>query len=81
VAGTVSDPADLSATMAASAQAQACMVQLWYRHAVRRDLLSNGSDTEHVLDIVNAWAGSDNQSLRALLRLIVADENFARLLP
>jgi len=81
VAGTVSDPAELGAVIGASSQAQTCMAKLWYRHAVRRDLLSNAADDEHVDALVKSWTDSGDTSLRSLLRIIVADDDFAQLLP
>jgi len=80
VSGDVSDPGELGAVIGASEQAQACMTKLWYRHAVRRDLLNNGGDDEDVVEIANEWATSSDTSLRSLLRIIVANDGFAQLL-
>lgn len=81
VSGSVSDPAELGAIMGASVQAQTCMTKLWYRYAIRRDLLSKGYDDDDVLRIADEWTTNSDTSLRSLLRIIVSDENFARLLP
>ncbi len=78
--GTVSNVEDLSAKLGASYQAHSCFAELWYRHAVRRDMLT-GTDTadDAILDsIVEQWMAGDT-SVPSLLELIASHETFSKL--
>ena len=80
VSGTVDNVEDLSSVLGASYQAHTCFAELWYRHAVRRDMLA-GNDTadDAVLDaIVLEWLAGDT-SVASLLELIASHESFAKL--
>ena len=78
LSGTVSDPAELGQAIASSQQAQRCMAELWFRHAMRRGMLDSGGDEEALNAIVAAWGESDT-SIASLLEIIVAQERFAQL--
>lgn len=80
VSGTVNNVEDLSSVLGASYQAHSCFAELWYRHAVRRDMLS-GNDTadDAILDsIVLDWLEGDT-SVASLLELIASHESFTKL--
>ena len=80
VSGSVSDPADLSAILGASRQAHTCFASLWYRHAIRRDLLvgNTSADNQIVSTIVSEWMAGDT-SVQSLLELITSHESFDKL--
>lgn len=79
VEGVVRDPATLGARMAASQQARRCMTELWYRNAVRRDLLPGAVDEEAIDELFEAWMASGDDSLVSLIRQIVVAEDFVTL--
>ena len=81
VDATVSNPGELGAVIGASLRAKDCMARLWYRHAVRRDLLSDSQEFERVSQLVGKWSAGGSTSLRSLLRTIVAESEFIRILP
>jgi len=80
VSGTVSNPAELSEVLGASHQAHSCFVELWYRHATRRDLIEGVSNIDHqVIDgIVEEWMSGDT-SVQSLLEIITGHETFDKL--
>ena len=79
VSTSVSGVHDLGSTLGSSQRASDCMAELWYRHSTRRNVDAQGNDDSELQVIANAWANSDDKSMRALLRSIVASESFITL--
>ena len=73
---SVSGLGDLGFSMASSQRASSCMTELWYRHSTRRGVDTQGRDDLELQSILNAWAESGDKSMKALLRAIVASDNF-----
>ena len=57
------------------------MAALWYRHSVRRSISAAGADRDAVEALMAQWGGTGDPSLKALLRAIVASDDFATLMP
>ena len=79
VTQTVSNLSDLGFSLAASQRASSCMAELWYRHSQRRNIDEQGADSLELQSLVDAWNASDNNSMKALLRSIVASDYFVTL--
>ena len=80
VSGTVSNVEDLGRIIGASRQAHSCFANLWYRHAMRRDVSESDTsgDKTVINSIVDQWIAGDS-SVMSLLELISSHEAFARL--
>lgn len=79
VSGVVSDVGDLASLIAPSTQAHTCFAELWYRHAMRREMSApNGADDAVLAEIVDEWRKGDS-SVASLLEAIVAHEAFVTL--
>ena len=79
VTQTVSTLDDLSFSLGASTRASNCMAELWYRHSLRRNIDLNGKDDWELQQLMSDWNESDEKSMKALLRSIVASEFFITL--
>ena len=80
VSGTVSNVADLGQIIGASRQAHTCFANLWYRHAMRRNLLESDTSEDKLVinSIVDQWMAGDS-SVMSLIEIISSHETFARL--
>ncbi len=80
VSGTVSNVAQLGQLIGASRQAHTCFANLWYRHAMRRDVLESDTSADKIVinSIVDQWIEGDS-SVMSLIELISSHEAFSRL--
>ncbi|MEM6559257.1 MAG: DUF1592 domain-containing protein, partial [Myxococcota bacterium] len=78
VSGTVSDVGDFASLLGSSGQAAQCIVELFYGLAVRRSLDKHSADANVVHRLTTAWLNTPEMSARALLREIVASEEFVQ---
>ncbi len=81
IAGTVSNLSDLGEAFGTSSRAPDCMAELWYRHAVRRGFNAAEGDREALDAVVGAWTDTGDTSMKSLLRVIVASDDFMTLVP
>ena len=77
VVNEVSNLSDLSTEMAGSQTASACMAELWYRDALRRNINSN--DSQALAHLINEWESSQDMSIKSLLKAIVTSDVFITL--
>ena len=77
VVNEISDLSDLSAEMANSQTASACMAELWYRDALRRNI--DTDDTKALAYLMAEWESSQDMSIKSLLKAIVTSDVFVTL--
>jgi len=77
VTAEISDVSGLSMELGYSSQAPACMAELWYRHALRRNTSANDDAVIDVL--ISEWQSSGSTDIKSLLRTIVTADIFITL--
>lgn len=77
VTAEISDVSGLSMELGYSSQAPACMTELWYRHALRRNISAN--DDAVIEALISEWQSSGGTDIKSLLRTIVTADIFITL--
>lgn len=79
VTNEITDLSELSTEIGFSDQAPACMTELWYRHALRRNVDLDDADTQALELLIGEWSASGDMNIKSLLRSIVTSDVFITL--
>lgn len=77
VTAEISDVSGLSMELGYSSQAPACMTELWYRHALRRNTSVN--DDAVIEALISQWQSSGGTDIKSLLHTIATADIFITL--